>query len=78
MAIPPPFALSLSKGQSPVRPEPVEGPTQTDMNNPSTAKASPEQPLRRSDIAAGKLVLRKRARSGAVLPNTDGALPSAA
>jgi uncharacterized protein (DUF4415 family) len=28
-----------------------------------------EKPLRRADIAAGKLVLRKRSATGAVLPN---------
>ena len=43
------------------------------MNKPSTAKTSAEscaeKPLRRGDIAAGKLVLRKRGPSGAVLPN---------
>ncbi len=43
------------------------------MNKPSTAKISTsargEPPLRRADIAAGKLVLRKRGASGAVLPN---------
>ncbi len=43
------------------------------MSKPSTAKTSPDRrgdkPLRRADIAAGKLVLRKRAASGAVLPN---------
>ncbi len=43
------------------------------MSNPSTAKTSPElrgeKPLRRGDIAAGKLVLRKRGPSGALLPN---------
>ena len=43
------------------------------MSNPSTAKTSPElrgeKPLRRSDIAAGKLVLRKRGTGGALLPN---------
>jgi uncharacterized protein (DUF4415 family) len=43
------------------------------MNKPSTVKASAsardDQPLRRADIAAGKLVLRKRGTSGAVLPN---------
>ena len=43
------------------------------MSNPSTAKTSPElrgeKPLRRGDIAAGKLVLRKRGPNGAVLPN---------
>jgi uncharacterized protein (DUF4415 family) len=43
------------------------------MSKPSTAKTSPDRradaPLRRTDIAAGKLVLRKRAASGAVLPN---------
>jgi uncharacterized protein (DUF4415 family) len=43
------------------------------MSKASTAKTSPddrsEMPLRRSDIAAGKLVPRKRGASGAVLPN---------
>jgi uncharacterized protein (DUF4415 family) len=43
------------------------------MNKPSTVKISAsardDQPLRRADIAAGKLVLRKRGTSGAVLPN---------
>jgi len=43
------------------------------MNKASTAKTSPkalgEEPLRRGDIAAGKLVLRKRGPNGAVLPN---------
>lgn len=43
------------------------------MSKPSTAKTSPDKhvdaPLRRADIAAGKLVLRKRGTSGAVLPN---------
>jgi len=43
------------------------------MNKPSTVKISASthdsQPLRRADIAAGKLVLRKRGASGAVLPN---------
>jgi uncharacterized protein (DUF4415 family) len=43
------------------------------MRKPSTAKASPEalddRPLRRNDIAAGKLVLRERGPSGAVLPS---------
>ena len=43
------------------------------MNKPSTVKISAsareDQPLRRADIAAGKLVLRKRGASGAVLPN---------
>lgn len=43
------------------------------MSKPSTAKTSPDphqdKPLRRADIAAGKLVLRKRGASGAVLPN---------
>jgi uncharacterized protein (DUF4415 family) len=28
-----------------------------------------DQPLRRADVAAGKLVLRRRGTSGAVLPN---------
>lgn len=43
------------------------------MSKPSIAKTSPDphkdKPLRRADIAAGKLVLRKRGSSGAVLPN---------
>lgn len=43
------------------------------MSKVSTAKTLPEgradMPLRRSDIAAGKLVLRKRGASGALLPN---------
>jgi uncharacterized protein (DUF4415 family) len=43
------------------------------MNKPSTVKTSAdlqsEKPLRRADIAAGKLVLRKRGTNGAVLPN---------
>ncbi len=43
------------------------------MSKASTAKTLAEQradmPLRRSDIAAGKLVLRKRDPAGAVLPN---------
>ena len=43
------------------------------MNKPSTVKTSTDlqgdKPLRRADIAAGKLVLRKRSMSGAVLPN---------
>ena len=43
------------------------------MNKPSTVKTSADlpsgKPLRRADIAAGKLVLRKRDTSGAVLPN---------
>jgi uncharacterized protein (DUF4415 family) len=43
------------------------------MNKSSTAKNSADDngdaPLRRVDIAAGKLVLRKRGSSGAVLPN---------
>ena len=43
------------------------------MNKPSTAKTSAEsqgeKPLRRGDIAAGKLVLRKRGTGGALLPN---------
>ena len=41
--------------------------------DPSTAKTSPDShehaPLRRTDIAAGKLVLRKRGPGGALLPN---------
>jgi uncharacterized protein (DUF4415 family) len=42
-----------------------------DMNKPSTVKigARDDKPLRRADIAAGKLVLRQRGASGAVLPN---------
>jgi uncharacterized protein (DUF4415 family) len=43
------------------------------MNKRSTAKTSTsalgDQPLRRDDIATGKLVLRKRGATGAVLPN---------
>lgn len=43
------------------------------MNKPSTVKTSPDKrndaPLRRTDIAAGKLVLRRRGPGGAVLPN---------
>ena len=43
------------------------------MNKPSTVKTSADlqsdKPLRRADIATGKLVLRKRGTSGAVLPN---------
>ena len=43
------------------------------MKQPSTSKTSAgsraEKPLRRADIAAGELVLRKRGPSGAVLPN---------
>jgi uncharacterized protein (DUF4415 family) len=43
------------------------------MSKTSTAKTSPDRhgdtPLRRADIAAGKLVLRKRAATGSVLPN---------
>ena len=43
------------------------------MNKPSTVKTSADllsdKPLHRADIAAGRLVLRKRGTSGAVLPN---------
>ena len=43
------------------------------MSKPFTAKTSTdrdgEKPLRRGDIAAGKLVLRKRGAGGALLPN---------
>lgn len=43
------------------------------MNKASTAKTSsdpqPDQPLRRADLSEGKLVLRKRGSTGAVLPN---------
>ncbi len=43
------------------------------MNKSSTAKTSADDngdaPLRRADVAAGRLVLRKRGSSGAVLPN---------
>lgn len=43
------------------------------MSKASSAKTSADRrgdaPLRRADIAVGKLVLRKRAASGAVLPN---------
>jgi uncharacterized protein (DUF4415 family) len=42
------------------------------MSKPSTVKTSPDArddvPLRRADISAGKLVLRKRGAGGAVLP----------
>ena len=42
-------------------------------DEPSTVQTSADlqsdKPLRRADIAAGKLVLRKRGTSGAVLPN---------
>jgi uncharacterized protein (DUF4415 family) len=34
-----------------------------------SAEANADKPLRRADIAAGKLVLRKRNANGAVLPN---------
>lgn len=43
------------------------------MSKASTAKTSPEAPedlpLRKSDIAAGRLLLRKRGAGGVVLPN---------
>ena len=43
------------------------------MSKASTVKTSPDArddaPLRRADITAGKLVLRKRSPAGAVLPN---------
>ena len=43
------------------------------MSKASTAKTSADaqadKPLRRADLAAGKLVLRKRGPTGAVLPN---------
>jgi uncharacterized protein (DUF4415 family) len=43
------------------------------MSKASTAKTSADvpqdAPLRRADIAAGRLVLRKRSPAGAVLPN---------
>ncbi|MBK7616598.1 MAG: BrnA antitoxin family protein [Burkholderiales bacterium] len=43
------------------------------MSKASTVKTSPEvaedAPLRKADIAAGKLVLRRRGAAGAVLPN---------
>ena len=43
------------------------------MNKPSTTKtvvdSQGDKLLRRSDIAAGKLILRKRGASGVVLPN---------
>ena len=43
------------------------------MKKPFTGKTSAETrddaPLRRADIAAGKLILRKRGSGGAVLPN---------
>ena len=42
------------------------------MSKPSTVKTLPDEssdaPLRRADIAAGKLVLRQRGTGGAVLP----------
>jgi uncharacterized protein (DUF4415 family) len=45
----------------------------SDANKPSTVNTSADlqndKPLRRADIAAGKLVLPKRGTSGAVLPN---------
>ena len=45
----------------------------TDMSKRSTVKTSSDapdaKPLRRADIAAGKLVLRRRGASGTVLPN---------
>ena len=43
------------------------------MNKASTMKTSPDAPqdapLRRADIAAGKLLLRMRGPAGALLPN---------
>ena len=46
------------------------------MSKPSIVKtsadANDEKPLRRADTAAGKLVLRKRGATGAVLPNASG------
>ena len=43
------------------------------MSKVSTVKTSPDTddsaPLRRADITAGRLVLRKRSAGGAVLPN---------
>ena len=43
------------------------------MNKPSTVKtsadANADKPLRRADIASGRLVLRKRSSTGVVLPN---------
>ena len=42
------------------------------MSKPSTAKTSAETgdaPLRKADIAAGRLVLRQRASDGTALPN---------
>ncbi len=43
------------------------------MSKASTAKTSADMrddaPLRRADLEAGKLVLRKRSAAGAVLPN---------
>ncbi len=38
------------------------------MNKKSITKTFEDKPIRASDIAAGKLVLRKRAASGVVLP----------
>ena len=43
------------------------------MNKASTVNTSPDAgedaPLRRADIATGKLVLRQRGRAGVVIPN---------
>jgi uncharacterized protein (DUF4415 family) len=43
------------------------------MSKASTVKTSPDAhddaPVRRADIASGKLLLRKRGATGAVLPN---------
>lgn len=35
----------------------------------TSAEAAEDAPLRKADIASGKLVLRKRSAAGAVLPN---------
>ncbi len=38
------------------------------MSKKSTSKTAESAPIRKADIAAGKLILRKRDASGAVLP----------
>jgi len=48
------------------------------MSKPSTvripAEAQGDKPVRRADIAAGKVVSRKRSASGAVLPHVGAGL----
>lgn len=39
------------------------------MSKKSTSKIADDTPIRASDIASGKLVLRKREASGAVIPS---------